>query len=302
MGSICKICNEKVLERKHWWSVHKLKEKDYYEKYFPKFDLLTNEKLTFSNPEKYELDNFNDKRHLKKYLEIKSKEEGLEYLINWLKKRKELKKLEFGPAQFELKSLQYPGIKFIEEFYGQETYKKICEEVGLKIRYNYNQNIIFEDKNLEFIMDSREQKGLVLDNYQIATLPYGDYTIENNKGIYVERKAIMDAISTVTAGFDRFCREIERCKDDDNYLIVLIEEKFQNLLSFPYLPHCKRTKVTVEYFHHQIREICNKYPLNIQFLAVDGREKSVNILGKIFKISNNIRETDLQFNYDLGKL
>lgn len=294
---ICKICNEKVIERKHWWSKHKIKERDYHEKYIPKFDLLTNEKLTYSNPEKYELDNFKDKRNLKKYLES-NKEVGIEYLINWLKKRKELKKLEFGPTQFELKSLQYPGIRFVEEFYGQGTYKKICEDVGLKIRHDYSQDITFEDKNLEFIVDSREQAILKLDNYQIQKLNYGDYTIENNKGIYIERKSIMDAISTVTSGFDRFCREIERCQKDNNYLIVLIEEKFQNLLSFPYLPHCKRTKVSVEYLHHQIREICNKYPLNIQFLAVDGRQESVTILEKIFQIKDNIRTIDLQYEYD----
>lgn len=294
---ICKICNQEVSERKHWWVKHKLKEKDYYEKYIPKFDLLTNERISFTNPEKYELDNFKDKRNLKKYIE-QNKEKGLDYLVSYLQKRKELKKLEYSLSQFELKALQYPGIKFIEKFYGEGTYKNICKKIGLKIRYNYSQEINFKNEKLEFIMDSREQKGFSLDNYQIAVLPYGDYTIKNNNGIYVERKSIMDAISTVTSGFDRFCREIERCQKDNNYLIVLIEEKFQNLLSFPYLPHCKKTKVTVEYFHHQIREICNKYPLNIQFLAIDGREKSKNILSKIFKINNNIREIDLQYEYD----
>lgn len=301
MNKMCKICSQEFSERSHFWKVHKIKEKDYYEKHSPKFDLLTQERIEFSNPEKYELDNFKDKRNLKKYLEL-NKEQGFEYLINWLKKRKDLKNLEFGPAQFELKALQYPGIKFIEEFYGLGSYKKICETVNLKTRFNYNQNINFKNKDLEFIMDSREQKGFSLNNYQIAALPYGDYTIKDNKEIYVERKSIMDAISTVTSGFDRFCREVERCKNDNNYLIVLIEEKFQNLLSFPYLPHCKRTKVTVEYFHHQIREIYQKYPLNIQFLAVNGREESVNTLSKIFKINDNIREIDLQYEYDRNRL
>ncbi|MDO8609360.1 MAG: ERCC4 domain-containing protein [bacterium] len=297
---ICEICNLEFSERSHFWKIHKIKEKDYYEKHIPKTDLLTGEKIGFSNPEKYELDNFKDKKNLKKYLEL-NKEIGLEYLTNWLKTRKQLKNLEFGPSHFELRALQYPGIKYIEEFYGQGVYKNICEKSGLKIRYNYNQEIKFEDKNLEFVMDSREQKGLSLKDYQISTLPYGDYTIKNSN-IYIERKSIMDLIGSVTSGFDRLCREIEKCKNDNNYLIVLIEEKFQNLLSFPYLPHCKKTKVSVEYLHHNIREIYNKYPLNIQFLSVNGRLESVKILEQIFKITNNIREIDLQYEYDRNQL
>src|SRR5437879_2123446 len=101
---ICKICNQKTGERRHFWLEHKIKEKDYYLKYEPKFDLLTKEIIDFKNPEQYESTDFTDKRHLKKYLENHDKEEGLNYCKNWLLRRKNNKSLIYSPSNFEVRS------------------------------------------------------------------------------------------------------------------------------------------------------------------------------------------------------
>lgn len=301
MDNICKICGEIVTERKHYYSKHKIKESDYFIKYFPKFDLQTNEPVLFKSPEQYEMADFTDKRNLKKYLESKTKEDGLNYCKDWLIRRKELKNLIFSLSEFEVKSLCYPSISFFHKFFGPNSYENLCESVGLINRYNYNQKLEFdENKEIEFICDSREQQILNLSNKQIEKLEFGDYTIKDNRGIYIERKSINDFISTMSQGFDRFCRELDRCVKKDGYLVILIEEKYSSLNSYPYLPHTKQIKAKPDFIAHQFRQILNTYPTHCQMLAVDGRKEAVRILEKIFKIKQNIREIDLTYAYNLG--
>ena len=53
----CQICGEQVTT-KHPWEIHKIKIKDYYEKYHPKYDLFSHEQLSFKNQENYFLTDF----------------------------------------------------------------------------------------------------------------------------------------------------------------------------------------------------------------------------------------------------
>jgi ERCC4 domain len=302
MDNICKICNSEFSERSHFWKTHKLKEKDYYEKYFPKLDLFTQEKIEFKNPEQYELTNFNHKNNLKKYLESNTDSFSQYYLSSWLDQRQKLKNTQIAPSEFELKSLQFPSIKYLIKKYGADAYKKMCLCGFLKIRYDYNLNLSFdESKKLEFLVDTREQAVATLENIQIKALNYGDYTVENSK-IFIERKSLNDFIGTLSKGFDRFKNELDRCVKDDGFLIVLIEEKYSNLLSFNYLPHCKKIKATPDFIMHRARELLNLYPNNIQMLAVDGRKESARVIEKMFKLSDDIKTVDLQFYYDKGLL
>lgn len=297
MDNICKICDQEVTEKSHFWKNHKIKEKDYYEQYIPKSDLFTNEPIIFKNPEQYFLTDFNDKRNLKKYLESKSKKEGLDYLELWISKRKQIKDLTYAMPEFECKSLCFPSIKFIRDFFGLDCYDCICLTNKLQLRHDYNQKLeIDNNKELNFICDSREQNILRLPNMQIAALNYGDYTIENSN-IYIERKSLSDAISTLSGGFERLKKEIERCKENNHYLVILIEEKYSNLQGFEYMPHI-HSKCDWIFISHRIRELLHEYPLTIQFLAVDGRKESVRVMEKIFKLNNDINSLDLQYLYN----
>ena len=118
MDSICKICNREFSESSHFWKEHRIKQSSYYEKYYPKNDLFTKEKINFKSVEQYESTDFNDKKNLKKYLESISKDEGVKYLKNWLSKRVLVKGLVFAPSQFELRTLNYPSIKYFHKYYG----------------------------------------------------------------------------------------------------------------------------------------------------------------------------------------
>jgi hypothetical protein len=301
MDNVCKICNQEFSERSHFWKSHKIKEADYYLKYCPKHDLLTKEQITFKNPEQYFLTDFNDKRNLRKYLESISNEDGLSYLKNWLLKRKENKKIEFAPGEFEAKTLMMPSLTYWNKKYGINTYKQICLELKLQLSYDFDYSLYFKTYLKQiFLCDTREQVPLKLKDMEVQKLDIGDYTLEGSK-IYIERKSLSDAISTLSGGYERFIKEIERCKNDNNYLIILIEEKYSNLQSFEYMPHI-HSKCDWTFISHRIRELLQNYPLNIQFLAVDGRKEAVKIIEKIFHIENDIRNLDLQYLYNKGDL
>ena len=189
---------------------------------------------------------------------------------------------------------------------GEDGFKKIeygwtngyTKTIKLKTRYNYNQKLEFDtNKELCYLIDSREQKILNLPNKEIATLNYGDYAIKDNT-TFIERKSLNDLISTVSGGYDRLVKEVNRCKADKNYLIILIEEKYQNLISFPFLHHTKYSKCSVEFIFHRIRELLDLFPESLQILCVNGRKEAVRVINNIYKLKNDIKMVDLQYYYD----
>jgi hypothetical protein len=298
MDNICKICGENFSERSHFWKKHKTKEIDYYKKYLPKYDLFNKESIAFKNPEQYELADFNTKTNLRKYIESIDKEGALNYLKQYLKRRIEVKNLQYSLSEFELKSLIYPTISYFHKYFGHDSYNKMCLELGLLLKHDFNYCLKFKpNNNLEYIVDSREQSVLPIKNFQIGTLDYGDYTTTTNNGIYIERKSLSDAISTLSQGYERFEREIQRCKNDNNYLIILIEEKYGNLQSFEYMPHI-HSKCTWEFISHRIRELLREYPTTIQFLCSDGRKEAVRLIDRIFNFETDIRKIDLEYYYN----
>ena len=299
----CPICNVKNIDKKHPYSCHKIKYASFIEKYYPRFDILTKEPIKFKSEDSYFLTDFNDKRNLKKYLESISKEGGLNYLKDYLCRRREFKQNSgFALTEFEIKSLIFPSINYIERYYGVGSYKKLCLDSRLQIKYDYNTIPEF-DRDIsgqDFICDTREQKIISLPNMQVSKLEFGDYTLEKSN-LFIERKSLADLLGTLSKGYERFNREIQRCKNKDSYLLILIEENYKNLQSFEYMPHI-HSKCTWSFISHRIRELIQKYPCHIQFLAVDGRQEAARIIEKVFKLEDSILSIDLQYLYDIGDL
>ncbi len=191
----------------------------------------------------------------------------------------------------------FPPVRYLEEKYGMGTYQDICFNLDLKLLYNYTLTPQFAKLNNNYICDSREQNLLKLPNIQIQKMDVGDYTVDGSD-IFIERKSLNDLVGTISARYDRFTREIERCQVNlDTQLIVLIEEKYQNIMSFNYLPHMRYSKCSPDFILHRIRELLNKFPYNLQFLAVDGRKESVRVMDRIFNL-NCLNTFDLQYLYD----
>lgn len=304
MNILCPICKEEFDNESHPYKKHKIKCADFLNKYYPKRDLYTSASLRYRGSiESYFLTDFSDRINLKKYLETNNKQIGYEYCINTLKTRKEIKKISYAPGEFEIKSLTFPSVVFIEKFFGRGKYKEMVNHSGLKIRYNYDKALVFNTNEPNIVVDTREQNPLNFDNMIVLGLSYGDYTDSDGKhNIYIERKSLCDFLGTMSQGFDRFKNELDRCKKDNAYLIVLIEEKYSNLTSYPYLPHTKKVQAKPIFIAHRFRELLNNYPLNCQMLAVDGRKEAKRVISKIFQCQQNIRGIDLQYYYNKKEL
>lgn len=297
----CKLCGQVVSEKKHFWKRHKMAEAKYFEQHDSKKDLLTDEIIPFKSYESYLQTDFTKRTNLKKYLENIDKDGATEYLCNWLEQRKKLKKLIFAPSQFEIRGMIFPVINYIEKKFGKGTYAEICEYVGLLLNFNYKETLFTSSKNLHLIIDTREQSILKFDDFSMEKLDVGDYTVKGSN-IFVERKSLTDFLGTMSQGYDRFNREIERAVVSDKYVVVVVEEKYSNLHSYPYLPHAKKVKAEPTFIHHRVREMLQKYPFNLQFIAVNGRREASRVIENIFRMTNNVRQIDLQYLYDRKEL
>ena len=277
---------------------------DYYHKNYPRKDLLTGEFIKFKNRDQYLSDDFNTKTNMKKWLKKLEVVEAREYCESILSKRKEDKGIKYAPSQVELRSLLSPPTQYFNEIF--HDYYDLCDRLGLENKYINTTEIIdgreYDKEKYKILVDTREQKPLKFDRATISQkLDYGDYAFshpEHTCNCHVERKSLADFISTISGGYDRFVNELERAKENDAYLVILVEETLTNALSFKYLPHIsKKIKATPEFIFHRTRSLIQMYP-NIQFLFVDGRKESSRVVELIFTCGCLYRKIDLQLTYD----
>jgi hypothetical protein len=311
MSVICKVDGKEFKDEK---SLHLalrgygLNKEKYYHTYFPKKDLLTGDIILFKTKEQYLNSDFNDKNNMKKWLKQQPLGEAQEYCKNLLIKRKSEKNLIYSPTQIELRTIMSPSIISYNQIF--DDYYQLCSEVGLENKYIHPNAITdqFENKLSSqdtIFIDTREQNWLKFNiPFEIKTLSFGDYACSNdNCGCYIERKSLSDFISTLSAGnFDRFKNEIDKSRKNNCNLIVIVEEKLSNALSFQYLPHIsKKIKATPEYIFHNVRSLIQEYS-NLQFLFVDGREEMKRSIESIFASRCFYSKVDLQLAYDMKLL
>lgn len=312
MAEKCKICEssfESDSQMNNHLKSHKIRVIEYYQKYFPRYDLHDGTIINYKNKEQYLTSDFNNKNNFKNWLKGQTLEAQQKYCIDLLLKRKEKKNLIYTPSQVELRSILSPSIIYLQEIF-QDFYKK-SEELGFKNKYIYpkklSDKIIPGSQNSVIYVDTRERKPFIFNMAsEVKTLKFGDYGFSHpsyDGKLYFERKSIPDFIGTLSVGYDRFNREIEKAGEANSNLVVIVEEKITNALAFNYLPHVykKATKVNPEFIFHNVRELIQKYPY-IQFLFVDGRRESVRVIEKIFTSEENFCKYDLQLCYDLKLL
>ena len=311
MSVICKVDGKEFKDEK---SLHLalrgygLNKEKYYHTYYPRRDLLTGDTINFKSKDQYLNSDFNDKNNLKKWLKQQTIEKAQEYCRGLLVKRRNDKNLIYSPSQIELRTIMSPSIVFYNKIF--DDYYELCADIGLENKL-IHPNIItnkfknkLNSKNTIYV-DTREQNWLKFDiPFEIKTLPFGDYTANNdNCNCYIERKSLSDFISTLSVkNFDRFKNEIEKTHVNNSYLIVIVEEKLSNALSFQYLPHIsKKIKATPEYIFHNVRQLIQEYS-NLQFLFVDGRTEMKKSIETILSSNCFYKKVDLQLAYDMKLL
>ena len=277
---------------------------EYYQTHEPRYDLLTGELINFKNKDYYFSNDFNNKISMKKWLKLQDLAVQKEYLKKLLSQRKEKHNLTYAPTEVELRSITSPPIPYYHSLFSD--YYSLCGEIGFKNKYKYPKEEFKSEikEGFKIFIDSREQMPLVIDYpTEVKGLKFGDYAINDPENkCYIERKSISDFIGTMSGGYERFCREIERSIAAEANLIVLIERPLQECLSFQYLNYVsKKIKVTPEFVFFNVRELIQKYN-NVQFLFVDGREECVRIMKKVFFSKGQYKKYDLQLMYDLKLL
>lgn len=303
----CKICNLEFETDKNFHGhlkSHKLRMVEYYQTHEPRYDLLTGELINFKNKDYYFSNDFNNKNSMKKWLSQQDVDVQKSYLKKFLVQRKEKHNLTYAPTEVELRSITSPPIPYYHKLF--LDYYRLCGEIGLKNKYEYPKEELksSEVDGFKIFIDTREQMPLVIDYpTEIKGLKFGDYAINDPENkCYIERKSISDFIGTMSGGYERFCREIERSVAAEANLIVLVERPLQECLSFQYLNYVsKKIKVTPEFVFFNVRELIQKYS-NVQFLFVDGREECVRIMKKVFFSKGQYKKYDLQLMYDLKLL
>jgi hypothetical protein len=311
MSVICKVDGKEFKDEK---SLHLalrgygLNKEKYYHTYYPRLDLLTGDTINFKTKEQYLNSDFNDKNNLKKWLKQQTIEKAQEYCRGLLVKRRNDKNLIYAPSQIELRTIMSPSIIFYNKIF--DDYYELCSDIGLENKFIHPNIITNQFKNKlnsknTIYVDTREQNWLKFDiPFEIKTLPFGDYTANNdNCNCYIERKSLSDFISTLSVkNFDRFKNEIEKAHINNSYLIVIVEEKLSNALSFQYLPHIsKKIKATPEYIFHNVRKLMQEYS-NLQFLFVDGRAEMKSSIEGILSSNCFYKKVDLQLAYDMKLL
>jgi hypothetical protein len=311
MSVICKVDGREFKDEKSLHLALKgygLNKVKYYQTYYERRDLLTGELINFKTKEQYFNSDFNDKNNMKKWLKKQPLEKAQEYTKQLLFKRKEDKKLTYSPCQVELRTIMAPSIISYNKLFND--YYDVCSSIGLENKFIHPSNIIYQFKNKlnskdTIYVDTREQSWLKFNiPFEIKTLSFGDYSCSNNNcNCFIERKSLSDFISTLSVGnLERFKNEITKAKKDNAYLVVVVEEKLSNALSFQYLPHIsKKIKATPEFIFHNVRQLLQEFD-NLQFLFVDGRKEMLRIIESIFASKCFYKKIDLQLAYDMKLL
>tara|TARA_R110000868_G_scaffold111883_1_gene301750 strand:+ start:2326 stop:2760 length:435 start_codon:yes stop_codon:yes gene_type:complete len=117
------------------------------------------------------------------------------------------------------------------------------------------------------IVDSREQRPLVFKCEIIKKgLKFGDYgalfSPDYNYPVIFERKNIADLFGTLTQGYDRFRREIDRAEKAKVKLVIAIEGTKEKVLEG--YKHSKRDPASII---KQLETIERKYGVTHMFFA-----------------------------------
>lgn len=308
MEFVCKIDGKKFDTEKQlhmYLRKYKMRMAEYYQKYYPRRDLLTGDLIKFKNKSHYFSNYFNSRPNMKKYLESASEEDARKFCVQVIKDRIMRRKIKYSPTQVEMRSSMMPPIFYYQKLFG--NYYDLCYELGLSKRFKrVPKNKIKEniEEGYEIIVDTREQKPLNI-NYGTRRegLKFADYWLdkEGNK-CYVERKETKDFIGTFTGGCERFSRELERAKEQGAYVVVVVENSLDNMMRFNYLKYItKKVQVTPEYVMRNVRDIIQNHD-NVQFLFAKGRTEATRLTRKLFFCGQNYKNVDLQLAYDLNLL
>lgn len=299
---ICPIDNTSYLSRQelhnHLKKI-KVKQEYFYRKYHgDRRDKLTGEPIEFRSVDFYLNSFFNTRANMIEYFKKRPDYSEIRELYEARAKQKNWK---FFPSTIEARTSILPTELFLNSInHYSETF---AADLGLLLRYDYKKPPVFDDFTpLSVLVDTREQQPLKLPcETVIGKLDVGDYVSRSHfDSVAIDRKSLSDLCGTMSQGFERFQREIIRAKELGMYLIVLVEQKLEDLLNLAFLPAAKNIKASSDFICSRIRELYQTYD-NIQFVFADGRGRAAKLVTKILTCAG-AKSVDWQYEIDSKRL
>ena len=304
--NICKVCSQEFSSERSLHAhlkVHNLILAEYYTQYYPRNNLLTGEPLPFKNKQDYFSRDFANRDQLIAWCEKTEPETVKKYILNLLKKRIADKGLKCAPNHLELKINELPPIDIYKKHFG--SYTSACEVADIKPMFGSRLPSEWKDDadpNITIFIDTREQQPLSFPNQESLKLEFGDYATggEHYNYTFVDRKSERDFKSTMSKNnLDRFDRELQRAKDFDSYLFVVVESDLEQIQKNN--PKCSH-KSNLKYIYHNMRQFSHKFSDNCQFVFTGSRERSEYFIPKLLTLGKKIWNVDLQYYIDKGEI
>jgi len=275
--------------------IHNMSVAEYYCSFYPRRDFLTGRPLQFKKKDEYFSSYFSCRENMLKWLNQTPKEKKSPIILDMLQHRIKSKELFFAPNELELFFADLPFIQEYKNCFG--SYSAAANSCGAKVMFSgkapleYNQDF----SRRKIFIDSREQQPLRFANSECLKLDIGDYAVGGNdfKNTFVDRKSFDDWCGTLVGdNFIRFTKEVERCKSQDSFLWVVVEENLLNVHS-----RAKKSyhKPNISYISHNMRILQHSYKDNLQFVFSGGREQSQVLIPKLLCLGNKLWNVDLQF-------
>lgn len=297
----CEICGDFFTSQKSLHSHikgHKIFLKDYYEKYFPRKCPFCGLNIPYKNYEEYFSSFFYSDFHMEQYFEkYWDSEEAKNLALEMLKRRIKIKKLTFAPTSLEIKSLKLPKLETYIKMFG--SYGKVCKLINIPMLLSkkMTEEINNDYSSEKILIDTREQKPLSFKNEEVCKLDIGDYTLprENFTNTFIDRKSESDFKGTLSSGYNRFRKELERCRTLGCFLYILVETKFDVLEQNN---HFGKHTSNLNYIFHNMRTLQHEFSDCCQFVFSGGRKNSRTLIPKILKLGDKLWNVDLQYFID----
>lgn len=305
MGEICKIDGKEFdsIKKLHGYISRTLKVKlsEYYPKFFPRTDLWDEEPIVYLSYGQYFSEFFNSRENMIDYFRNTYNAEASRTAVKMLNARGEYKNWKFAPCTVETRTSILPSPLMLETT--GVNVDSVFSQLPWPSRFSYSGKPSVKLTPEDILIDSREQKPLVLDaDTSFSKLDFGDYVCKNGFcDIFFERKSLIDFCGTLSQGFERFEKEIERAERAESTLIVLVEANLPDLSKVGESSATRHVKATPKFLGARMRELLQKYP-NLQFVFSGCPRKTAATMLEIMSWGEEAKKHDIQYLLDLRKI
>ena len=267
---------------------------DYYVKHFQRKNKLTGELLPFKTYEEYFEKDFSQPHQLKQWCDTAPFGIVKNYIIEILNRRIKTKNLKSGLSSIELWTVGLPDIDVYKKYFG--SYTDACKHCLVEPMFNSKLPKEFWDdySNINILIDTREQQPLKFKKSSILKLDIGDYAVAGSHYNYthVDRKSFGDFCATVTHSYNRFAKELDRCRSLGCYLFVVVEAPLHSMDEYNKQSY---KKFNLKYVFHNMRDLQREYSDCCQFVFSGSRNDSVEIIPKLLVLGKSLWKTDIQY-------